>query len=111
MNKKMYISQIDNLNTFIMKKNQLISMAENVLIYENMPKEINISYFNRKIVRNGSIAFFYDEILKKYLTLPITKYGILDVYGEPTSIVATGSNGYNRELKNQENQIRLTTLA
>lgn len=97
MERKMINSQLTNYKTYEMYKRQLLTLAENVFEFENLPKFIDTSYLNKNLLRNGSIAFFEDEVMG-LLALPYVNIGSLDVYGRPTSIKAISRNGYTKML-------------
>lgn len=99
MERKLINSQLNNLKTYEMYKRQFMTLAENVFEYENLPEFIDVSYMNKILVRQGSIAFFYDDVLKEVVALPYTNMGKLDIYGRPTSIMVRALNGkYYRKL-------------
>ena len=81
---------------------QLLTLAENVFEFKDLPNYIDTSYMNKVLLRKGSIAFFYDDVLGELLALPYTVIGKLDVYGRPNRIKALGRNGYNRTLDKDE---------
>ena len=64
MERKLVNSQLNNLKTYEMYKRQFLTLAENVFEYENLPEYIDVSYMNKVLVRQGSIAFFYDDVLE-----------------------------------------------
>lgn len=97
MERKMINSQLTNYKTYEMYKRQLLTLAENVFEFENLPKFIDTSYLNKNLLRNGSIAFFDDEVMG-LLALPYVNIGSLDVYGRPKSIKAISRNGYSKML-------------
>lgn len=97
MERKMINSQLTNYKTYEMYKRQLMTLAENVFEFEKLPKFIDTSYLNKNLLRNGSIAFFEDEVMG-LLALPYVNIGSLDVYGRPTSIKAISRNGYSKML-------------
>ena len=101
MKKKLVNSQISNFKTMMMYRRQLQTLAENVFEFINLPEYIDVSYLNGVLLRQGSIAFFMDEVLG-LLALPYTNMGTLDVYGRPKTIQVYGSNGYSRQLKQGE---------
>lgn len=80
---------------------QMLTMAENVIYYKNMPSNIDISFLNKQLISNGSIAFFKDEYLG-LLALPYNRIGKLNVYNLPINIEVFGQNGYSRKLKPSE---------
>lgn len=97
MERKMINSQLTNYKTYEMYKRQLLTLAENVFEFENLPNFIDTAYLNKNLLRNGSIAFFADEVMG-LLALPYVNIGSLDVYGRPTSIKAISRNGYTKML-------------
>ena len=101
MKKKLVNSQISNFKTMMMYRRQLQTLAENVFESINLPEYNDVSYLNGVLLRQGSIAFFMDEVLG-LLALPYTNIGTLDVYGRPKTIQVYGSNGYSRQLKQGE---------
>lgn len=101
MDRKLINSQLSNFKTYQMYKRQLLTLAENVFEFKNMPKFIDTAYFNKTLLRNGSIAFFVDEVMG-LLALPYAIIGKLDVYGRPTAIQVYARNGYSKMLKNPD---------
>lgn len=99
MKYKLINSQLSNWITYQMYLRQFLTLAENVFIYDNMPDYIDTAYLNKTLVRQGSIAFFYDDVLEKVLALPYKSIGSLDVYNRPKRIQVYGRNGYTNTLK------------
>lgn len=97
MQKKLINSQLSNWKTYEMYKRQMLTLAENVFEFENLPEYIDTAYLNKILLRQGSIAFFKDEVLG-VLALPYTNIGNLDVYGRPKKITAMAQNGYRKTL-------------
>lgn len=102
MKHKLINSQLSNWMTYQMYLRQFLTLAENVFIYDNMPDYIDTAYLNKTLVRQGAIAFFYDDVLDKVLALPYTSIGSLDVYNRPKKIQVCGRNGYTNTLKEGE---------
>lgn len=102
MEKQYVASKITNNQTFWMYLQQMLSIASNVFILKNLPLYIDRDYINKILLMEGSIAFFYDEILESVLALPYTTQGRLDMYGRPKTIRVYGQNGYNRTLEQYE---------
>lgn len=101
MRRKLINSQLSNFSTYNMYKRQLLTLAENVFEFPDMPKFIDTAYLNKVLLRQGSIAFFVDEVIG-LLALPYQNIGKLDVYGRPTSIQVTSQNGYTKFIKNPD---------
>lgn len=103
MQKKLINSQLSNFKTYEMYKRQLLTLAENVFEFKNLPNFIDTAYMNKQLLRNGGIAFFKDEVLSdEPLCLPYVNIGKLDVYGRPESIQVISRNGYSRTLNKDE---------
>ena len=95
-------SQMSNYATYNMYFRQMLSLAENVFEFENLNKFIDVSYLNKTLLRQGSIAFFKDEVIG-LLALPYRSLSKLDIYGRPKKIeVFSKVNGYHRILKKNE---------
>lgn len=99
MKKLMVKSQLSNLRTVQMYTRQMLTLAENVFEFDELPELIDVAYMNKVLLRQGSIAFFKDDVLDTILALPYTNLGRLDVYGRPTKIQVYGENGYSKILK------------
>lgn len=80
---------------------RMLSLAENVFEFENLPKYIDVAFLNKTLLRQGAIAFFKDEVLG-LIALPFATVGKMDVYGRPTTIQVYGQNNYSRILKDDE---------
>ena len=102
MRKKLINSQLNNMKTYNMYFRQCMTMAENVFKFNNLPIFIDVSFMNKTLIKNGAIAFFYDDVLETILALPYIVIGNLDVYGRPLKIQAIGQNGYSRILNKDE---------
>lgn len=101
MKKKLVNSQISNFLTYQMYLRQLLTLAENVFEFTNLPEFIDVSYLNKQLLRKGSVAFFKDEVMG-VIALPYNNIGTLDVYGRPRAIQVIARNGYTRTLKEGE---------
>ena len=102
MKKKLINSQLSNYKSYLMYQRQLLSLAENVFQFKNLPEYLDVSFLNKVLLRQGAIAFFYDDVLEELIALPFTNLGTLDVYGRPKTIQVYGENGYHRTLKQGE---------
>lgn len=101
MQKRLINSQLSNYKTYLMYRRQLLTLAENVFSFKNLPSYIDVSYVNMQLVNTGSIAFFVDDILG-LLALPYVNQGNLDVYGRPTKIRVYSNTNYQKVLKQGE---------
>lgn len=102
MRKKLINSQLTNMKTYLMYREEMLTLAENVFEFKNLPEFIDVSYLNKTLLRNGSIAFFKDEILG-LIALPYDVIGNFDIYGRPIEIMARAANGtYYKKLTRDE---------
>ncbi|MEE0137746.1 hypothetical protein [Fusobacterium ulcerans] len=102
MRKKLINSQLTNMKTYLMYREEMLTLAENVFEFKNLPEFIDVSYLNKTLLRNGSIAFFKDEVLG-LIALPYDVIGNFDIYGRPLEIMCRAANGtYYKKLKRDE---------
>ena len=101
MKAKLINSQLTNFKTYEMYKRQLLTLAENVFEFKNLPNFIDVAFLNKVLLRQGSIAFFVDEVMG-LLALPYISMGKLDVYSRPVKIQVYGQNGYSKVLNQDE---------
>ena len=101
MRKKLINSQLSNYQTYTMYLRQLLTLAENVFEFKNLPNFIDTAYMNKVLLRDGSIAFFKDEVLG-LLALPYVNISTLDVYGRPNKIKVISQSTYTRTLSRDE---------
>ena len=102
MRKKLINSQLTNMKTYLMYRQEMLTLAENVFEFKNLPEFIDVSYLNKTLLRNGSIAFFKDEVLG-LIALPYDVIGNFDIYGRPVEIMCRAANGtYYKKLKRDE---------
>lgn len=103
MKKKFINSQLNSYATYLMYRSRMMSLAQIVFQFKNLPSFIDKFYLNSTLLRNGSIAFFYDDDLDELVALPYSIIGNLDLYGRPTKIMARGYNGrFYKSLKQDE---------
>ena len=99
MKSKIINSQISNWKTYTMYKNQMLTLAKNVFEFKNLPDSIDVAYMNQKLLLNGAVAFFKDDVTNDLLCLPFSSETMIpDIYGRPKKINVLGENGYNRWL-------------
>lgn len=102
MDKRLINSQLKSWNTYQMYLREMLSLAENVYGFDNVPENVDMSYVNRNLLRKGAVVWFKDEVLGT-LALPFTTRGNFDIYGNPTEVDARAFNGrYFRRLKQGE---------
>lgn len=100
MKSKIINSQISNWQTYLMYLAQMTTLAKNVFEFKNLPESIDVSYMNQKLLTDGAVAFFKDDVTDELLCLPFSseKTMLPDIYGRPRKIQVLGENGYNRWL-------------
>ena len=102
MDKRLINSQLKSWNTYQMYLREMLSLAENVYGFDNVPENVDMSYVNRNLLRKGAVVWFKDEVLGT-IALPFTTRGNFDIYGNPTEVDARAFNGrYFRRLKQGE---------
>ena len=102
MRKKLINSQLTNMKTYLMYREEMLTLAENVFEFKNLPLFIDVSYLNKTLLRKGSIAFFKDDVLG-VIALPYDVIGNFDIYGRPEQIMARAANGtYYKQLNKDE---------
>lgn len=102
MKTRMINSQLSNFNTYNMYFRQMLNLAENVFEFEGLNRFIDVSYLNKTLMRQGSIAWFRDEILG-VIALPYRSLTTNDIYGRPKKIeVFSKENQYHRILEKSE---------
>lgn len=101
MKYKLIHSQISNFKTYQMYLRQCLTLAENVFEFKNLPEFIDTAYLNKTLLKQGSIAFFVDEVMG-LIALPYSNIGNLDVYGRPHNIHVYSQNGYQKNLSSEE---------
>ena len=95
-------SQLTNLTTLASIRRQMFLIAENRIRYFGIPNSVDITYVNKILLANGSIACFIDDVLG-FLMLPYKLAGKMDCYNNPTAIQCYSANGYvSRILRKNE---------
>lgn len=101
MQKKVIGTQLTNFRTYEMYKRQIITLATNVFVFKNLPTFVDVSYINLRLLREGSIAWFVDDVMG-LLALPYRNINGLDVYGRPNKIEVYSDTGYTKVLNRNE---------
>lgn len=104
MRKQLKENQLSNFMTYQMYLREMLTLAENVFEFENLPDFIDVAFLNKKLLRDGSIAFFKDEYLG-VIALPYTVMGTLDIYQRPQKIMAIAPNGSYRRILNPDEYV------
>lgn len=101
MKRKMINTQISNFKTYNMYFREMLTLAENVFEFKNLPEFIDVAYLNKQLLRKGAVAFFMEKDLG-LIALPYNIVGTLDVYGRPNRIEVFGDNNFHRVLSRDE---------
>lgn len=78
-------------------------LAMSMFEWKNVPPEIDVKFIENELINNGKVAFFYDDIIEKYIVSKFSEEGVLDLYNNPQKIhVYSDNNGYSRTLNKDE---------
>lgn len=103
MRAKIINSQLNNFKTYKQYLDKMMLLAMNVFQFKGIDNYVDMATVNYELITKGSIAFFYDEVVKKVLALPYSNIGKLDMYNRPTKIMVRAKNGqYYRSLDRDE---------
>ena len=81
----------------------MLTLAKNVFEFKNLPDSVDVAYMNQKLLINGAVAFFKDDITDDLMCLPFSSETMIpDVYGRPQKINVMGENGFNRWLNKDQ---------
>ena len=104
-----------NACTFQFYLNRLMELSISMFDWQNLPDSIDSRFLETILFVNGSIVFFKDEDLKEdeleggengtLLALPVAMNGGFDLYNIPIRRRAYATNGYQRDLTNQNSVI------
>lgn len=89
-----------NNRTYMMYYNRLTELAISMFEWNNLPDTVDPRFLELVLFDKGYAVFFKDEVLGE-LALPSANQGKLDIYGIPKKRRAYASNGYNRELTDE----------
>lgn len=105
MRKELRNSQLCNIDTYMMYRDECEMTASNVFSIKPKDKKIKLlidmDNVNNTLLYNGSVAWFVDDVLG-LIALPYTNMGSLDVNGYPTVIDVFGNGNYHRRLHSGE---------
>lgn len=93
-----------NNATFLQYYNRLTELAISMFEWINLPESIDPRFMELVLFSDGYCGFFKDEVLG-YLTLRIMIGGHLNVYQIPTMRRAYATNGYQKELNEEDSVI------
>lgn len=94
-----------NNRTYKQYFDRLVDIAVSSIEWKNLPDGLDPRFIEVTLFYNGQIAFFYDKELDRYLCLPFSNNGLLDVYNNPVSYRAYANNGYQKELTDKDSVI------
>lgn len=77
---------------------RLERLAINVIHWKNLPTGLKPIILERYLFYFGNVVLFYDDILMRYVGLPIVGEFAWDVNGYPTEYEVCGFKGYRRRL-------------
>lgn len=97
--------KLNSINTFTDIFQRMVNIANSVFLFDNAPKSIDPLWVNNKLLRNGSIAFFEDDVMKELYALPYECVGVRDLYGKPIRIRCIGQNGYHSKVLSPEEYV------
>lgn len=78
---------------------QLSAIATSIFRWNDMPKNIDMIYSEKRLLHNN-LVFFYDEDMEKYLLLPYTSRGGITDNHEPSKLTAYCTMEYTQYRKN-----------
>lgn len=84
--------------------NRLTELAISTFEWVNLPDTVDARFLELTLLNDGMCVFFYDDDGLGYLALQTMIGGNLNVYRIPTLRTAYATNGYNREL-NEDNSV------
>lgn len=103
MRAKVINSQLSNFKSYKNYLDKMLLLAENVFQFKGVDNFVDMAVVNLELVTKGSVAWFYDDVMKMVVALPYSNVGDLDMYGRPTKIMARAKNGqYYRYLNRDE---------
>lgn len=76
---------------------QMFNIAINRFKYRNMPSEIQPYVAESFLLRNGTAAFVYDDIARKFAIMRLNLVGTLDIYDIPEERWTYANTGYIEE--------------
>lgn len=100
----LYESRSENIRTRTMFADYLTSLAVNQFEVEGLPKEVEKHkwYVQNMTVINGCMGLFKDSDTGKFIMLPASPSGSLNLYGEYNSYILHGANGNTFTLNSDE---------
>ena len=103
-----------NTYTYMQYYDRLTEIAISAFKWNGLPETVDERFLELALFRDGHCVFFHDNDLAKtglpdddsgYLAMRCAYNGFWDVYNVPTKMRAYASNGYNKELTNEDGVI------
>ena len=101
MRAKIINSQLNNFKTYKQYLDKMMMLAENVFQFKGIDNFVDMAVVNRELITKGSVAWFYDDVVKMVVALPYSNVGSLDMYGRPKKIMVRAKNGQYYRYLNQ----------
>lgn len=102
-NRQFWESATMNNYTFMQYYNRLTELSISMFEWKNLPNTIDARFLELVLFSDGMAVFFKDDEIG-YLSLRTMIGGHLNIYQIPTIRTAYASNGYNRQL-DEENSV------
>lgn len=102
MRAKIINSQLNNFKTYKQYLDKMMMLAENVFQFKGIDNFVDMAVVNRELITKGSVAWFYDDVVKMVVALPYSNVGSLDMYGRPKKIMVRAKNGQYYRYLNQD---------
>ena len=93
-----------NNYTFMQYYNRLTELSISMFEWKNLPESIDTRFLELVLFSDGMAVFFKDEVMG-YLSLRTMIGGHLNIYQIPTIRTAYASNGYNKQLNEEDSVI------
>lgn len=88
--------------------NWISDLAMSLFEWVNLPNGCNERFLEKMLFERGSVLFFKEDVVsekeEQYLHLPFTQTG-LDVYGEPSQMIARAVNGKGLWVRDRSNSV------
>lgn len=98
------IREIVSAEKIFINEQHLISLASNCFKFSGFPKNSYLDWeqINKWLVLYSKVAFFFDDVIGKYICLPFDIRNRVDIYGNPKQLECFSQNSYHINL--QKNQ-------
>lgn len=95
---------IEEANSFIKYRNNLMQLGMTMYAWENLPETCNERYIEKTEYFKGACVFFKDDAIG-YLCLPVIFNGPFDIMDEPNRRQAYSRSGYRKDLTKDDSII------